>query len=47
MAEQLLAHFDNVFFGFTGVVTFKSAKKVRQVVAKMPLDRILLETDGP
>jgi TatD DNase family protein len=29
------------------VVTFKNAPEVREVVAETPLDRILLETDGP
>lgn len=33
--------------GFTGVVTFKNAKKILKVIEMMPLDRILLETDCP
>lgn len=33
--------------GFTGVVTFKNAKKILKVIEIMPLDRILLETDCP
>lgn len=35
------------YIGFTGVVTFKNAKKVLEVVKEIPLDRILVETDCP
>ncbi|NMM61613.1 TatD family hydrolase [Clostridium sp. P21] len=35
------------YIGFTGVVTFKNAKKVIDVVKEIPLDRILVETDCP
>lgn len=35
------------FLGIGGVVTFKNAKKLKEVVEYMPLDRILLETDCP
>jgi len=47
MAQQLLATFPNLCLGFTGVVTFKNAEEVRRVVRAVPLDRLLLETDGP
>ena len=30
-----------------GVVTFKNARKLKEVAADIPLDRILLETDSP
>ena len=33
--------------GIGGVVTFKNAKKVKEAVEYIPLDRILLETDCP
>lgn len=36
-----------MYLGFTGVLTFKNAKKPREVVEKMPLERLLLETDCP
>ncbi|PJI09018.1 MULTISPECIES: TatD family hydrolase [Clostridium] len=35
------------YLGFTGVVTFKNAKKVIEVVKEVPLDRMLVETDCP
>lgn len=34
-------------FSFGGVVTFKNAKNVQQVVQNLPIQRILLETDSP
>lgn len=35
------------FFGIGGVVTFTNAKKLKEVVEYLPLDRIVLETDCP
>lgn len=35
------------YIGFTGVVTFKNAKKIALVAKEVPLDRILVETDCP
>lgn len=35
------------YIGFTGVVTFKNAKKVLEVAKEVPLDRLLVETDCP
>lgn len=35
------------FLGIGGVLTFKNAKKLKEVVAYAPLDRIVLETDSP
>ena len=36
-----------LYFGVGGVVTFKNAKKLHEVVRAIPLTRILLETDCP
>jgi len=33
--------------GFNGIITFKNAQEVRDIVALTPIDRILLETDSP
>lgn len=35
------------YIGIGGVVTFKNAKKIVEVVREIPLERILLETDCP
>lgn len=35
------------YISFSGVVTFKNARKVREVAAMIPADRILIETDAP
>lgn len=37
----------NFYLAFGGVVTFNSAEKTREVVARMPLEYLLLETDCP
>ena len=35
------------YLGFTGPVTFKKAAGLRQIAARTPLDRLLVETDAP
>lgn len=36
-----------MYIGIGGVVTFKNARKLVEVAAEIPLDRLLLETDAP
>lgn len=36
-----------MYVGFTGVVTFKNAKKALKALEAVPLDRLLVETDCP
>ena len=36
-----------LYIGFGGVITFKNAKKLPEVVEMLPEDRFLLETDAP
>ena len=36
-----------MYIGIGGVSTFKNAKRVREVIKEVPLERILLETDAP
>eukprot|EP01087_Luapelamoeba_hula_P019683 TRINITY_DN6553_c0_g1_i1.p1 TRINITY_DN6553_c0_g1~~TRINITY_DN6553_c0_g1_i1.p1 ORF type:complete len:344 (+),score=39.96 TRINITY_DN6553_c0_g1_i1:152-1033(+) len=45
LAQQLMDEFPNLYIGFTGVITFAGALK--KVVNTVPVERILLETDGP
>jgi TatD DNase family protein len=35
------------FIGLTGIVTFPNAKNVREVAQKIPLEKLLIETDAP
>jgi TatD DNase family protein len=35
------------YIGVGGVVTFKNAKKLKETVETVPMERILLETDSP
>ncbi len=35
------------FVSFSGIVTFKSAKNIQEIARKLPVDRILVETDSP
>jgi TatD DNase family protein len=45
MAEEFVKM--GFYIGVGGVVTFKNSKKLKETVAKIPLGRILLETDSP
>ncbi len=35
------------YISLSGIVTFNSAKALREVAKKVPLDRLLVETDSP
>ena len=37
----------NYYISLSGIVTFKNAEELREVARKMPLDRLLVETDSP
>jgi len=45
IAERALAA--GFYLGFTGPITYKNADQLRHIAAKVPLDRMLVETDGP
>jgi TatD DNase family protein len=37
----------NFHISFSGIVTFNSARELQDVAKRMPLDRMLVETDAP
>ncbi|XP_056606810.1 putative deoxyribonuclease TATDN2 [Triplophysa dalaica] len=45
--EPFLKEFTNLCVGFTGLITYYRALEARDAVRKIPLNRILLETDAP
>jgi TatD DNase family protein len=45
LAKAALDH--GFYLGFNGIITFKNAQEVRNIVKMCPLERILLETDSP
>lgn len=45
MAKQSLDM--NFYISFSGIVTFKNATELKEVAKKVPIDRILIETDSP
>ena len=42
---ELVEH--NFYFGIGGIITFKNAKKLVEILPKIPLDRLVVETDAP
>lgn len=45
MAQQALDL--NFYISFSGIVTFKNALELKEIAKKVPLDRMLIETDAP
>jgi TatD DNase family protein len=45
VAEAALAM--GFYISFSGIVTFKNAKQLKEIAQRMPLERILIETDAP
>lgn len=45
MADELVAC--GFYFGFSGMLTFKKADNIRELLARIPADRALVETDTP
>lgn len=45
MAEQAMAL--NYMISFSGIITFRNAAELREVVRRVPLENLLIETDSP
>jgi len=45
MAARAIEH--NYYISFSGIVTFKNASTLQNVAKKVPLERMLIETDSP
>lgn len=45
LADQVLEL--GFYISFSGIVTFKNARQVKEVAKHVPLDRLLVETDSP
>lgn len=46
--DELLSLADeNFYFGIGGVLTFSNAKKLVNILPRIPTDKLLIETDGP
>lgn len=46
--DDARAHIDmGLLVSFTGIVTFKNAHELRDVARRLPLDRLMVETDAP
>jgi TatD DNase family protein len=45
LAEKALEH--GFHLGFNGIITFKKAEEVREIVKIVPIEKILIETDAP
>lgn len=45
--EPFLTEFPNLYVGFTALITYQSATEARDALRRIPLNRIVLETDAP
>lgn len=45
--ELLSLSSEGFYFGIGGVVTFQNAKKLINILPRIPLEKLLIETDGP
>ena len=46
-ARELLEFSTEIYFSFSGILTYKNTPKIQEAASKIPLDRILIETDSP
>lgn len=46
-ANEIMEYSSEAYFWFTGIVTYKNTDNIKNTVSKIPLNRILVETDAP
>jgi TatD DNase family protein len=46
-AFELMKWSDEIYFSFSGILTYKNALPIQETARVLPLDRILVETDAP
>ena len=46
-AEELMNWSKEIYFSFSGILTYKNARPIHETAAYLPLNRILVETDSP
>jgi len=46
-AEELMNWSEEIYFSFSGILTYKNARSIHEAAAFLPLNRILVETDSP
>lgn len=46
-AEQLMELSGEIYFSFSGILTYPKAQAIQDTARSLPLDRILVETDAP
>lgn len=46
-AQKLMEWSDEIYFSFSGIVTYPKALSVQNTAKQLPLNRILVETDAP
>ncbi|MCK9272553.1 TatD family hydrolase [Candidatus Gracilibacteria bacterium] len=45
--QDIMDYSPEAYFGFSGIVTFKKASDIQDAASKIPLSKILVETDAP
>ncbi len=46
-ARELMEYSDEIYFSFSGIVTYSKATSVQETAKLLPLNKILIETDAP
>lgn len=46
-ARELLEFSNEIYFSFSGILTYKNAPMIQEAAKNIPLNRILIETDSP